>query len=387
MGEEARRTDTCDVVVVGAGIVGAAVAARLARYGMQVAVLEAAQQVAGGATGRSAGMVVAGLPGHYSWAVEAFGREQARTLWGLAIEGRERLTEAAQRLNVQMERTGSLAVAVTEEEVEALRASAELLREDGFDAWFGITDPLQRGFLAALRQPDDGVVDVAGLARALLSSAPIAVHTDTEVYDLEPEGETVRVWAQRRTVRCRTVVLAADGYASLLDSTLAQWVAPGRALIVTTEPLTGKGFPIPCYADYGYEYACPLPDGRWALGAWRRPRPGTDPPRPEQVLREGLRRFIEQYFPEVQGRIASRRSGVMGFTPDGLPIIGALPHLPRVVFALGFGGWGLSWVFVAAERLVEWVLQGTDPGILSVERLTGNQQPATSNEQRATSNE
>lgn len=271
-----------------------------------------------------------------------------------------------------MEQTGSLAVAVTEQEVEALHASAELLREDGFDAWFGSTDPLQRGFLAALRQPDDGVVDAAGLTRALLSSAPIAVHTDTEVYDLEPEGETVRVWAQRRTVRCKTVVLAADGYAPLLDPFLSHWVAPGRALMVTTGPLTGKGFPIPCYADYGYEYACPLPDGRWVLAAWRRPRPGEHP-EPDLSLREGLRRFIERYFPEVQGHIAHRRSGIMGFTPDGLPIVGALPHMPQVVFALGFGGWGLSWAFIAAERLVEWVLQGTDPGILSTERLAGHQ--------------
>ncbi|HIQ01835.1 MAG TPA: FAD-binding oxidoreductase [Anaerolineales bacterium] len=366
-----RRTDTCDVVVVGAGIVGAAVAVRIARFGMQVAVLDA-QKVAGGATGRSAGMVVAGLPGHYRRAVKAFGREQARTLWALTIEGRERLAESANRVGVTLERVGSLAVAVTEEEVETLRASAELLREDGFDAWFGTTDPLGRGFLATLRQPDDGVVDVAELTRALLSSAPIAVHTDTEVYELEPTGEGVRVWAQGRNVRCGRVVLTVDGYASLLDPALSQWVTPGRALIVTTEPLAGAGFPIPCYANYGHKYACPLPDGRWALGAWWRPRPGAAPIEPDQSLREGLGRFITRYFPEVRGRIAGRRSGVMGFTSDGIPVVGRLPPPSPVVFALGFGGWGLSWAFVAAERLVEWILQDTDPGILSVERLTGN---------------
>ncbi len=64
MVEPGMPVDRCDVVVVGAGIVGAAVAARLARQGLQVAVLEA-QQVAGGATGRSAGMVLTGLPGNY----------------------------------------------------------------------------------------------------------------------------------------------------------------------------------------------------------------------------------------------------------------------------------------------------------------------------------
>jgi len=370
MGEGSLRVDTCDVVVVGAGIVGAVVAARLARFGMQVAVLDA-QQVAGGATGRSAGMVVSGMPGHYRWAVETFGREQARTLWALTVEGRERLVNTAIRLGVRLEQPGSLALAVTEEEAEALRVSAQLLREDGFDAWFGTTDLLQRGFLATLRQPDDAVVDAAELTRALLSSAPIAVHTDTEVYDLEPEGERVRVWAQGRNVRCRTVVLAVDGYAPLLDRALAQWVALGRALLVTTEPLSGQALPAPCYADCGYEYACPLPDGRLLLGAWRRPCAKAIHSEAVDSLREGLTRFIARYFPEVEGRIASRRSGVMGFTPDGLPIVGHLAGLPQITFALGFGGWGLGWAFVAAERLVEWVLQGTDPGILSVERLGG----------------
>lgn len=366
---EGRRADSCDVVVVGAGIVGAAIAARLAQAGRQVAVLDA-QGVAGGATGRSAGIVSVGIPGHYDWAVQSFGRERARALWQLSIEGRARLVEAAVRLGVYVEQSGSLVLAVTEEEAEALRASAELLREDGFDAWFGATDRLSRGFRATLRQPDDAVVDAASLAQALLDSAPIAVHTDTEVYDLEPEGEGVRVWARGRTVRCATVVLAVDGYAPLLERALGAWVSPGRALAVTTEPLGGPLLPSACIADHGYEYACPLPDGRLVLGAWRRPRPQADDPLgTDTPLRDGLARFIERYFPEVKGRIAARRSGIIGLTADGAPVIGRLPDLPQVSFAVGFGAWGLSWAFVAAERLVDWLLQGGEVGVLSVERL------------------
>lgn len=366
---EPRRSDTCDVVVVGAGIVGAAIAARLAHFGMQVAVLDA-QGVAGGATGRSAGIVIAGLPGHYDWAVRAFGREQARVLWALTAEGRDLLVDAAIRLGVPVNQPGRLALAVTETEAEALQVSAEMMSEDGFSVQF---DPqgLPRGEpKSALFQPDDAVVDAAALTQALLSSAPIALHTDAEVYDLEGEGDEVRVWARGRNVRCRTVVLAVDGYAPLVDQSLARWVAPGRALLLITEPLPDRPLSVPCLADYGYEYACPLPDGRLTLGAWRRPHSGTDQPEPDRSLREGLARFILRYFPQVRGRVADRRSGVMGFTSDGIPILGRLPHLPQAVFALGFGGWGLSWAFVAAERLVEWLLRGTDPGILSVERLS-----------------
>ncbi len=363
--------DACDVVVVGAGIVGAAVAARLARQGMQVAVLEA-QQVAGGATGRSAGLLLTGMPGHYSWAVQSFGRETARALWELSVEGRERLVETATRLGVPVERTGSLALAVTEEEAEALRASAELLREDGFDAWFGKTDPLRRGFRAALRSPDDGVVDAADLTRALLASAPVVVHTGTEVQALEAEGADIRVWAYRRTVRCGAVVLSTGGYAPTLEPALSRWVNPGQALWVVARPDESPQALL-CYADYGYEYARSLPDGSLLLGAWRyprRPSSSEDSPDPDTALREGLSRFIRRYFPAVEGNVLRRQSGTMGCTPDGVPVVGALAHLPGVYFALGLGGWGLSWAFVVAERLVEMMVEGASAGLLDAERET-----------------
>ncbi|MBN1178734.1 MAG: FAD-binding oxidoreductase, partial [Anaerolineae bacterium] len=159
-GQEQKRVDACDVVVVGAGLVGAAAAARLAREGIAVAVLEA-QSIAGGATGRCAGMVLTGPAGHYNWAVAAYGRQRAQEVWSFTVEGREQLIETAERLGAPAARTGSLALAVDDAETEALEESAALLREDGFDVKFDSTDPLERGFRAVLRYPDDATVDAA----------------------------------------------------------------------------------------------------------------------------------------------------------------------------------------------------------------------------------
>ena len=367
-GQGQKRDDACDIVVVGAGLVGAAVAARLASEGIETAVLEA-REAAGGATGRSAGMVLTGLPGHYNWAVSSYGRQKAREIWALTVEGRERLVEAAERLEMDVERNGSLALAVDDAEVDALRESVELLREDGFDAWFGPTDPLERGFRAALRQPDDVAVDGAVLTRALLSTSGVIVHEGTEVYDLEPAGEYVRVWARGRTVLCSAVVLAVNGYASLIDAYFANKVAPIRNLVFATEPLDGTLLEQPCCADYGYEYCRQLPDRRLLLGAWRRRFASIRETKLSDVVQDGLTRFASRYFPEVDLRRVARWSGVMGFTPDGLPLVGALPDLPRVHFAVGFGGRGLAWAFVAAERLVGAVLRDADVGLLSADRL------------------
>ncbi len=362
-----KRTDACGVLVVGAGLTGAIVAARLAHDGFDTAVLEA-QTVAGGATGHSAGMVIAGLAGHYNWAVAAYGRSRARDAWALTVEGAMRLIESAGRLGVPLERTGSLALAVEEAEVEALAESAELLREDGFDARLELTDPLNRGFLAALYQPDSVTVNATTLTQALLAESGVAVHEHAEVHSMEPEHDGVRVWAHGRTVLCDAVVLATDGYAPLLDPYFSDKIAPTRGLVFATEPLDGVVLERPCSADYGYEYCRQLPDRRLLIGGWRRPLQST-PDDPDDPVRDGLARFAGRYFPEIALRDVKRRSGTMGFTPDGLPLIGWLPHLPRVYFAVGLGGRGLAWAFVVADRLVDLMVHDTDPGILSAKRL------------------
>ncbi len=370
-GREQKRVDACDVVVVGAGLVGAAVAARLAREGIDTAVLEA-QSIAAGATGRSAGMVLTGLAGHYNWAADAYGRQKAKDVWALTVEGRERLVETAEKFKLPIEHTGSLALAADDAETESLRESAALLREDGFNAHFDADDPLDRGFRAALRYPDDVAVDAAALAWALLTRNDVTVHEGTEVYNLEREQDGVRVWAQGRTVFCRAVVLAVNGYAPLLDFYFADKIAPTRSLVFATEPLDKVVLEQPCSVDYGYEYCRQLPDRRLLLGSWRRPRPGSQETMGQEqkvelgdAVRDGLLRFASRYFSDVQVNAgdAKRWSGLMGFTPDGLPLVGRLPDLPQAYFALGLGGRGLAWAFVVAERLVEAMLHNTDPGM------------------------
>jgi gamma-glutamylputrescine oxidase len=376
-GAQHERVDGCDVVVVGAGIVGVAVAARLVYEGINTAVLEA-QTVASGATGRCAGMVLTGLAGHYKWAIDAYGRQKAREIWALTVEGRMRLVEAAVRVKVPVAHTGGLMLATTDVEAEVLEESATLLREDGFDARFSSSDPLERGFHAALHHPDDVTVDAAALTQALLALNNITTHERTEVLDLESEGDGVRVWAQGRTMHCRNVVLAVNGYASLFDPYFTEKVAPVRSLVFVTSPLDQTILEPSCCANYGYEYCRQLPDRRLLLSSWqsaRSPHPeagyGMSPDqtetadveaRPDDKVRDGLLRFASRYFPEVEMNNAQRWSGMMGLTPDGLPLLGRLPGLPQTHFAVGFGGRGLSWAFVVAEKLAQLILHDSDPG-------------------------
>mgnify|MGYP006287107707 FL=1 len=361
---EPGRRDACDVVVVGAGLIGAAVAARLAREGLETTVLEA-RSVAGGATGRSLGMALLGLAGHYSWAVSVYGRQRAREIWALTAGGRARLVEAAEELDVPFRRTGSLALAVDDEESDALWESAKLLRDDGFDASFTLTDPLERGFSGALRQPGDVAVNATALTHAVLGQEGITVREGAEVHALEPVEDGIRVWAHGWTVTCDSVVLAVNGYAALVDPYLAESVAPVSCFVFATGPLDEPIAEALSTFDRGTGLLRGLPEGGLLLGSWQRGATHVD----GEHARDRLRDVVARHVPEMDLATADRWSEVMGFTPDGLPLVGRLPGLPQVHFAVGFGGRGLSWAFVVAERLVKTMTDGAELGPLSAERL------------------
>jgi len=359
-----RRTDACDVVVVGAGLVGAAVAARLSAEGFDVAILEA-RKVGGGATGRSLGLTSLGLAGNYRWAVSVYGRQRAREIWALTAGGRARLVATAQRLGVAVVRSGSYTLADDDEEVEALWESMKLLREDGFDASFSLSDPLGRGFEAMLRNPEDVTVDAAALTRALLQAESVSVHEGTEVQAVEPMQDGVRVWAHGRTVVCSAVVLAVNGYAALVEPYLSEHVAPVPYAVFATEPLEQALSDRPCVVGSGKTLLRSLHDGRTLFAArqrWESLGGGHSPPAP-------LVDLVSRRFPELDLRRTDHWTEVSGATPDGLPLVGRLPSSQQVYFGVGLGGRGLSWAFVVAERLVDAMLHGVDPGLLSSDRL------------------
>ena len=158
------RVDTCEAVVIGAGLVGAVVAASLVEEGLDVVVLEA-RDVASGATGHTAGSIFTSMPIPYAQLVEQYGHDTAQALWQFTVDNRAKLVSAADRLGVDVERTGSLTMAADAEQSDRLEASAEMMIADGFDVRFRAIDPTKRGFVAALHYPDDMIVDAVTLLR------------------------------------------------------------------------------------------------------------------------------------------------------------------------------------------------------------------------------
>ncbi len=153
----------CDVAVVGAGILGLAVAreALVRRPGTSVVVLEREDDVARHQTSHNSGVVHAGL--YYTP-----GSLKAR----LCVEGARRLYALCDELGVPTERCGKLVVARRADELTRLDELERRARANGVPvtrvaaAGIEALEPHARG-VGALHSPDTGIVDFARLARAL----------------------------------------------------------------------------------------------------------------------------------------------------------------------------------------------------------------------------
>jgi (S)-2-hydroxyglutarate dehydrogenase len=172
-----------DFAVVGGGIVGLAVARELQhrRPGASVVVLEREAEVGRHQTGRNSGVLHAGI--YY-----APGSLKAR----LCVEGMREMYAFCERHGVAHERTGKVIVAVDEGELPALDELERRGRANGVEGLRRVgpqelreLEPHAAG-VAALHSPNTGIVDFAGVARALA----------TEVGDVRT-GATVEAIAPR----------------------------------------------------------------------------------------------------------------------------------------------------------------------------------------------
>jgi glycine/D-amino acid oxidase-like deaminating enzyme len=91
------------------------------------------------------------------------------------------------------------------------------------------------------------------------------------------------------------------------------------------------------------------------------------------ALSDPVQAYLDAYlrarFPDVTAPVERRWAGIMGFSVDGLPMVGALPEMPRIGFAVGFHGHGLAFGAGVAERAVDFLLNGTHAGAVDAGRL------------------
>src|SRR5262249_39215116 len=353
-----------DVVIVGGGIAGVTLAWTLVDQGATVALLESGR-LAGEASGRNAGFLLAIPAEPYAQRIAIWGREGARPYPQPGRRPHQRIAHLAQALRLDCDHriTGSLRLTRSEEESEDLRSSLPELRHDGFPmrevALADVLPPAARPrFHAAFEVPEDGVVHpvrfIHGLAQEAVKRGA-RVHERSRMTGARWHDGSWEALANGHPVRARTLVLATNAYAPHLVPALKPLIVPRRGQMLSTAPLEARIDPRPVYCNYGYQYWRQLADGRVLMGGWRNTAFDTETGF-ETNTTPGIQAAIEQGLADLGlagARIEHRWAGTMGFARDGRPLVGWLDAAHHLAICAGFTGHGMGLATACTEDLAE----------------------------------
>jgi glycine/D-amino acid oxidase-like deaminating enzyme len=377
--------DVPDVLIVGAGIVGAACAQACAQSNLRTVILERAL-VGGGATAAGMGHIVAMDDSPAQWALTCYAGE----LW--------RHLAPSLPQSVEYRETGTLWVAADAEEMAEVERKAVLYKESGIPAevlnaaQLRSAEPHLRPDLAgALLVRQDAVLYPPVAAEWLLQQAGQRGATRMRGEAVAAGHGEVHL-ADGRIVRARAIVLATGADSALLPPSCVVRKRKGHLLITDRYPdlvrhqIVELGYLKSAHASGGEiaqeSVACniqPRATGQLLLGSSRQFGDEEEAVRPVLLARM-LARAIE-YLPALAG-VSSLRvwTGFRGATDDHLPVIGpadALTGDPSLYLAVGHEGLGITTALPTAQLLADTLLGRTsaiDPTPYLPERFAAAQQ-------------
>jgi glycerol-3-phosphate dehydrogenase len=204
-----------DVVVIGAGIAGAAAARELCKYQLSIAVVEKEADVCFGATKGTHGIIHCGIPGPGTPL-----RDRGELMGNLMMEG------LCQELDVPFRRVGKLLVGFSQEEVTILRDIEHKTRGNGVGGVELIQDRhrlkemepnLSDGVVGALYTPTTAVTSPWSLVIALMENAKdngVRLYLNAPVTDIKKTpGDDFAVTTGAGTLDASYVINAAGVHA------------------------------------------------------------------------------------------------------------------------------------------------------------------------------
>jgi glycine/D-amino acid oxidase-like deaminating enzyme len=242
--------EEAEFAVVGAGLTGLWTAIRLKELEPRATVVVLERETAAfGASGRNAGILGDTIDHSHRLAIAHFGREEARRLAAL---GRANVGEmigflAEHGIECDLERTGTLHVALHETQLEELREDEACARSLGIDGLLLLDAEATRArvhsslYAGALFDPSGAALDPVRLVDGLAGEAErrgVRIYERTPVEGLEKSGAGLRLKTPRGEVRARRAVQATSAYSHQLLPSLRHRFIPLYDYVLVSEPLT-----------------------------------------------------------------------------------------------------------------------------------------------------
>ncbi|ETK32341.1 NAD(P)/FAD-dependent oxidoreductase [Microbispora sp. ATCC PTA-5024] len=382
--------DTCDVAIIGGGVVGCAVAHRLAADGRSVVLVESGPRLGLGASDAAMGGITP--------------QSEPSCLGPLgAVAGRSRelypawLDElaAASGVVVPLLDGGDIQVALDEAEMERLETEVLPVWTNSPFAVERLTAADARGLEPLLSEsvaggfllPDELALDprdlLAALAATLEANPAVRVLTGTRATAVTsgPRGARAYLDGGDR-VSAGFVVVAAGLLSRELLPGLRDHLLPIKGMAYDARVPEARSYPLRhhVYAEFSEDgvehspYLVPRHDGRVAIGV-------TYEIGAEDLTVTGaglaeIRRGLEALMPAaVSWPVERRWAGLRPATTDRIPIIGPVDANGYVLAATGHGGLGITLAPVTADLVAALVRGGADAGARELLRICRPDRP------------
>lgn len=211
-----------DVIVIGAGVIGCAVARELSRYQLRVGVLEKEEDVCCGTSKANSGIVHAG-----------FDAKSGSLMAKLNVEGNRQMEQLCRELEVDFCRNGSLVLCFSQEDLPRLKQLYQRGLANGVEGLKivyqeelkELEPAVSEQAVAALYAPSGGIVCPFGLTIALAENAAangVAFYFEREVTSIVRYRKQWRITAGGECFEADYVVNAAGVYADVFHNMVSR---------------------------------------------------------------------------------------------------------------------------------------------------------------------
>jgi len=362
--------DRVECAVIGAGVVGLAIARALAMAGREVVILESEDAIGTHTSSRNSEVIHAGI--YYPK-----GSLKARS----CVEGREKLYEYCVAHGVPHRRSGKLIVASSDDQLEELRAIQARAHANGVTdvVWLGRGQALalepELRCVAALYSPSTGIIDSHALMLSYLGDAEshgamLALRSPLIGGEITTDG--IVLHASELTLKAKSVVnsagLRAPSVARTIEGFEGRFVprelyAKGNYYsLLGKSPFSRLVYPVPEPGGLGVHVTLDLagqarfgPDVEWVDRIGLKEDYAVDPRRAERFYAA-----IRRYWPGLRdGALAPGYAGIRPKTagrgepaPD-FEVQGPAGHgVPGLVHLFGIESPGLTSSLALAERVL-----------------------------------
>ncbi len=265
--------NTFDIVIIGAGAVGCAVARELSRYDLKIAVLEKESDVAAGTSGRNSAVVHAG-----------FNNKPGSLMAKLCVEGNEGFEQVCAELDVPYKKTGKLIVAFDESDFTGIDKLLESGRKNGVKGLEFVDAQVVKslephvGGIGAMLSPNTAITSPFIYTVALAENAcqnGVRFFFETQVNGITRQDKLFRLTAGKRHFYSRYVVNSAGLYSDRIASLAGEkgykiYPCRGEYFILdkrTSQYLSMPVYPVPRPGIGGLGvHLTPTVDGNMLIG-------------------------------------------------------------------------------------------------------------------------